>query len=272
MIFNSNISSTEKYHNTIYYDTLEKQVYNYIISCGIIPENDVKVVSTDKELFIKLNHYACNFGKKNSLEFPFSYHEYDSGFPCYSHKGYDKFKITFLPNKDMSKKFDAILKKIKHNNDILDKYLEFYNSIKLSEKQMSKEILDFLSTPFKGTKWEVGFWKLFDGFAAEFKWDTYKEYGSRFGFYVKRKPDAPADGMYFRYNNDTDKLIVDELKVERYDGHNYSKDIVGQKEKLKDLEFFENYKNTFSFEGCDAYQKFKEYCVQATEILSQLQK
>ena len=175
MIIHSNISRTNKIHDGILFEPIEKQIYQEL--------KDIKGITyeIDGNFIFKIDKCSIILSiKKGKIVLLLqSEHSFDDG--CCSDVAPLELKLNV--NKDISKEWNKLLDRVYVINEFQEEYSKFNKEI------FEKEIRDELGNYFDNDILECIFFTS--------SWD------SKFGFYISGKGECAANGIYFDVSSPT---------------------------------------------------------------------
>lgn len=284
MIIQTNMDSKIKCHDLIHYEPIERQIYEYLYSSIILKNQDVKAyIDTEYssgELKFNLDNYICiPIIKRNKVSLYFKPKDTDFMSDGSYAANALSFNMNLKLNTDLSKRMDKALNKIKHNDIIIQRINTIIEEFKPKVPNILIGVKKYLNAGLKGSKWEVPIFYEYDFYRIlnVISNENYSRTKSILDFYISPKKEAPADGVFFGYNDDENKLVLfwentshprntlnDILRYVKYpDG------ITGQEEKLKDLKFIQNYIDTLDLHNCKEYMEYRDMALKVKEIYTQ---
>ncbi len=254
MILDTNISKTEKIHNLLEFEPLEKQFFLFLKDClgeGYslsykIKENERQIIINEKFIL------TITDVRKKLMTF------FERDYKHYTYSLAERINANFSYNKDISKQLLQFTEKIKQIISLHEKSNDLWNWYKKYEKHYSKNIISFLNEKFcsSDNKIQTSFWLSDYRFLG----------GSKLRFFIYPRNDqderyyCPGDGELLQLNpdgscsisqredsNQRDRTVTIDQFFKRV---NYPGGIAGSKEKIKDMEDLENRIRTFNGKEC----------------------
>ncbi len=266
MEIQTNLGSS-KVHNNILYDPIEAQIFEFLkihLNEQVYYEVDYKTKTFYCDKY-KIEHadgltrliLIANFKIKKPEHKYISIGGSDSSF--------NTFSTTLAYNKNIFDKLKRFCDKINNLESFYQRAQDLTNDFfKIDEKEYVNKINAYLNSKIKIDDFECYTYDLGNPFHNE----------PGFSFFIRPIGKAPADGDLFivPIDGSPTKLRSTNPKNYVFRQKNYTDDIPGMKQKIKDLEDLENGLSQFKPDECPELMEFLEFSRRGYNMYKEIKK
>lgn len=195
-IIESNSNNEIKYHDSILYPSIEKQVFDFFKNSDMFDK--VEYFFKDREFFLFVDNLKLKVDIKNKVKISFQncYFIEEFGVNNYisigEHGHTYQNGVTINYNQDSEKKLKTFFKELKDLSNTYKKLRPYKKWLEEYSNEYQQKILDYLNSKFKDDLVDCSFFFRDYGFFTDVE----------IGFSIKPIGEAPADGVYLVFEKD----------------------------------------------------------------------
>lgn len=264
MILQTNINKTEKIHNLLEFEPLEKQFISFLKDL-LGPEFDLQYKISGSERYVIINNnFNLTIVIKNKFIVSFNPYYYTY---TYNYRLANDLNANFSFNKDISKRMNDYTSKIKQIISLYERSHDLKDWYEKNKASYADSIVSFLNSKFSSPENKLT--------TSLFLYDSSLFGNKLLTFYIyprdvkDKKWYSPSDGEIVQINQDGSCSIYEREPDSSYKTATiddffkrvvYPSGIEGSKEKIKDMEDLENRIQNFSAKECPELVILLEKC------------